>query len=83
MKNAVAAPYTTAIASSSGSTSAPVTARAASAASTAARTTSAVSITTRRSNRSLTAPPISRQAIVGIVIAIPTVARAVGASDSV
>ena len=83
MKNAVAAPYTTAIASSSQNASAPVTASAASAARTTARTASAISITRRRSKRSLTAPPISRHAIVGIVIAIPTVASAVGASDIV
>ena len=83
MKNAVAAPYTTAIASSSQNASAPVTESAASTARTTARTVSADSITRRRSKRSLTAPPISRHAIVGIVIAIPTVASAVGASDSV
>ncbi len=42
------------------------------------RTTSVARITRRRSKRSLTTPPSSRHAIVGSVIAIPTIASALG-----
>ena len=57
----------------------------ASAASTAIaspRPASASSITRRRSNRSLTAPPTSRHAIVGSDIAMPTIDSAAGAFQS-
>ena len=67
---------------SSHSFSDPVTDSIASAASASARTASAHISTRRRSWRSETAPPMSRQTIVGIVIAMPTLARAVGALDN-
>jgi hypothetical protein len=46
------------------------------------RTTSAPSIRRRRSTRSLMTPPSSRKTIVGIVMAIPTIASAVGVLES-
>ena len=61
---------------------APVSDRTAIAAIASPRTTSAPSIRRRRSKRSLMTPPSSRNAIVGIVIAIPTIASAVGVLES-
>jgi len=49
---------------------------------TAARSASAASITERRSKRSLTTPPGSRQAIVGTVMEIPITESAAGAFQS-
>jgi hypothetical protein len=46
------------------------------------RTMSALTMMRRRSKRSLSTPPSSSRAMVGIVIVIPTSARAVGALDS-
>ena len=46
------------------------------------RARSAKSMRRRRSSRSLSTPPSSRNAIVGIVIAIPTIESAAGALES-
>ena len=64
------------------SSSAPVSERTAIAATARPRATSAASITRRRSKRSLTTPPTSRNAIVGTVMAMPTTASAVGVFES-
>ena len=61
---------------------APVEERTARRPITTARSPSAASITVRRSKRSLTTPPGSRQAIVGTVIAIPITESAAGAFQS-
>ena len=79
MKNAVPAPYTIARAAISHTWMRPVSDSTASAAIATARTASAASMTARRLRRSLTTPPGSRHTIVGMVIAIPTIASAAGA----
>ena len=48
------------------------------AATLSARSASAAIITRRRSNRSLTTPPINRKTICGTVIVTPTIESAVG-----
>jgi hypothetical protein len=65
------------------SRSAPLSASAPIATSSTARTASALSITLRRSWRSLTTPPSKSSAISGIVIAMPISDSAVGALLSV
>ena len=64
------------------SSSVPVRASSAMAPTATPRARSANSISRRRSSRSLSTPPSSRNAIVGIVIAMPTSDSAVGALDS-
>ncbi len=81
-KNAAPAPYRATRATTCHSSSMPVIDSSAMAATATPRVTSAASITRRRSRRSETTPPSSRNAIVGIVIAMPTSASAVGAFDS-
>ncbi len=65
------------------SSSAPASARIAIVPTANPRAASAQIITRRRSKRSLTTPPMSRNTIVGIVIAMPTMPSAVGSLDSV
>ena len=64
------------------SASAPVIDRTARTPTATARVASAPSSTRRRSKRSLATPPTSSRTIVGTVIAMPTIASAVGVFDS-
>lgn len=78
MKNADAAPYAAAKVTRCHSWMSPLSDSTASPAKQTARTTSAVSITSRRSNRSLITPPTSTSTTCGTVSATPTSDIAIG-----
>ena len=81
-KKAAPVPYRAARTATCQTSRTPASARPARTAPASARRRSAATISVRREKRSLATPPMSKNMIVGTVIAIPTSAIAVGELDS-